>query len=68
MNIYKITYDYEVRDTAYILVEADTPDDAADRLDKQFKQAGIQYYINNIVLLQETEVAPEIKYKKESLN
>lgn len=57
MNIYKITYEYQ--DKAYMLVEAENPDEAASRLAEQFSKAGVAYKILGISLLQET--SPEEK-------
>lgn len=57
MNIYKISYEYQ--DQAYMLVEAENPDKAAERLAEQFSKAGVAYKILGISLLQET--SPEEK-------
>lgn len=57
MEIWKITYEYT--DRAFMLVEAENPDEAASRLAEQFSKAGVAYKILGISLLQET--SPEEK-------
>lgn len=55
--IYKVTYEFT--DTAFMLVESTSPDEAAERLAKQLQSTGIVFEIKSINLLQEVPTKAE---------
>lgn len=57
MSIFKVSYSYE--DTQFMLVQADTADEAAERLEKQLKSQGLKYEIKSISLMQEVPTKTE---------
>lgn len=66
LSIYKVQYDYT--DEAFMLVEADTPEEAVERLGRQLSGADIKFTVKGITILNEGPVSQATLAQKEKMN